>query len=161
MTSLKSLALAAVAGALASAWSCHATLAGPTLDKVKAAGVLTCGVSTGLAGFSVANPQGEYTGLDVDVCRAIAAAILGDAKKVKFVPTTGQNRFTALQSGEIDMLARNTTGTLTREADLGFNFALRRSRLHGTEEAQCKERERTQRRHYLRVAGDHDGAQSC
>ena len=123
MTSLKSLALAAVAGALASAWSCHATLAGPTLDKVKAVGVLTCGVSTGLAGFSVANPQGEYTGLDVDVCRAIAAAILGDAKKVKFVPTTGQNRFTALQSGEIDMLARNTTGTLTREADLGFNFA--------------------------------------
>ena len=123
MKSAKSCGLPIVAGVLALVLTSHMTLAGPTLDKVKAAGVLTCGVSTGLAGFSLANQQGEYTGLDVDICRAIAAAILGDGKKVKFVPTTGQNRFTALQSGEIDMLARNTTSTLTREADLGFNFA--------------------------------------
>lgn len=123
MKSAKSCGLPIVAGVLALVLTSHMTLAGPTLDKVKAAGVLTCGVSTGLAGFSLANQQGEYTGLDVDICRAVAAAILGDGKKVKFVPTTGQNRFTALQSGEIDMLARNTTSTLTREADLGFNFA--------------------------------------
>ena len=123
MTSPKSRGLSVIAGALALVWASHSAFAGPTLDKVKAAGALTCGVSTGLAGFSLADQQGEYTGLDVDVCRAVAAAVLGDGKKVKFVPTTGQNRFTALQSGEIDLLARNTTTTLTREADLGFNFA--------------------------------------
>src|SRR5215475_2027764 len=98
-------------------------LAGPTLDKIKAAGVVTCGVSTGLAGFSMADQQGNYTGLDVDTCRAIAAAVLGDAKKAKFVPLSAQQRFTALQSGEVDILTRNTTETLAREADLGFNFA--------------------------------------
>ncbi|HKF70198.1 MAG TPA: amino acid ABC transporter substrate-binding protein [Stellaceae bacterium] len=112
-----------VAGVLAFLIAGHGATAGPTLDKIKAAATLTCGVSTGLAGFSVADQQGQYTGLDAEICRAIAAAVLGDAKKVKYVPTTGQNRFTALQSGEIDMLARNTTATLTREADLGFNFA--------------------------------------
>jgi len=115
--------LSIVAGVFALLVSCQGAAAGPTLDKIKAAGALTCGVSTGLAGFSLANQQGEYAGLDVDICRAVAAAVLGDAKKVKFVPTTGQNRFTALQSGEIDMLARNTTETLAREADQGFNFA--------------------------------------
>src|SRR6478672_8869481 len=75
--------------------------AGPTLDKVKQAGTLVCGVSTGLAGFSQPDNQGNYTGLDVDVCKAIAAAVLGDASKVKYVPLTAQQRFTALQSGEI------------------------------------------------------------
>jgi len=96
--------------------------AGPTLDKVKQRGYVTCGVSTGLAGFSIADQQGRYTGLDVDTCRAIAAAVLGDASKTRFVPGTAQQRFTQLQSGETDVLTRNTTWTLTREADLGFLF---------------------------------------
>ena len=94
-----------------------------TLDDVKKAGVLKCGVSTGLAGFSSADKDGKWTGIDVDVCRAVAAAVLGDAKKVKFNPLTAKERFTALQSGEIDMLSRNTTWTLTRDASLGLNFA--------------------------------------
>ncbi len=97
--------------------------AGPTLDKVKQAGSLVCGVSTGLAGFSQPDNQGNYTGLDVDVCKAIAAALLGDAGKVKYVPLTAQQRFTALQSGEIDVLSRNTTWTLQRDTELGLNFA--------------------------------------
>ncbi len=97
--------------------------AGPTLDKVKKDGVVTCGVTTGLAGFSMADRQGKYTGIDVDTCRAIAAAVLGSADKVRFVPATAQQRFTLLQSGEIDVLTRNTTWTLTREGDLGFLFA--------------------------------------
>ena len=94
-----------------------------TLDDVKKAGVLKCGVSTGLAGFSAADKDGKWAGLDVDVCRAVAAAVLGDATKVKFNPLTAKERFTALQSGEIDMLSRNTTWTLTRDASLGLNFA--------------------------------------
>ena len=118
---MKSLNLLGVA--LAVALGATPALAGPTLDKIKAAGVVTCGVSTGLAGFSMSDQQGNYTGLDVDTCRALAAAVLGDAKKAKFVPTSAQQRFTALQSGEIDILTRNTTETLAREADLGFNFA--------------------------------------
>jgi general L-amino acid transport system substrate-binding protein len=82
-----------------------------------------CGVNNpGVAGFSQADSQGNYTGLDVDVCRAIAAAILGDGTKVKWVPTTAQQRFTALQSGEIDILSRNSTWTLTRDASLGLSF---------------------------------------
>ena len=99
------------------------TLAGPTLDKVKQNGYVTCGVNTGLAGFSMADREGHYTGLDVDTCRAVAAAVLGDANKTKFVPATAQQRFALLQSGEVDILTRNTTWTLTRESDLGFNFA--------------------------------------
>jgi general L-amino acid transport system substrate-binding protein len=97
--------------------------AGPTLDKVKKSSFLTCGVSTGLAGFSMADHEGHYVGIDVDTCRAIAAAVLGDASKTKYVPATTQQRFTMLQSGEIDVLTRNTTWTLTREGDLGFVFA--------------------------------------
>jgi general L-amino acid transport system substrate-binding protein len=97
--------------------------AGPTLDKVKSNGVVTCGVSTGLAGFSIADSQGKYTGLDVDFCRQLAAAALGDANKVKFVPLSAQQRFTALQSGEVDVLSRNTTWTLQRDTQLGLNFA--------------------------------------
>ncbi|UCH16614.1 MAG: amino acid ABC transporter substrate-binding protein [Burkholderiales bacterium] len=112
------VALAAVAGALA-AMPAHA---GKTLDAIKSRGQLTCGVNTGLAGFSAADSQGNWSGLDVDVCRAIAAAILGDGNKVKWVPLNAQQRFTALQSGEVDILSRNTTWTLTRDASLGLNF---------------------------------------
>ena len=86
------------------------------------AAILICGVTTGVAGFSLADSQGKWTGLDVDTCRAVAAAIFGDADKVKFVPTTAQQRFTALQSGEVDLLARTTTWTLTRDTALGFDF---------------------------------------
>jgi general L-amino acid transport system substrate-binding protein len=97
--------------------------AGKTLDTIKQRGQLVCGVNNpGVAGFSQADSQGNYTGLDVDVCRAIAAAILGDGTKVKWVPTTAQQRFTALQSGEIDILSRNSTWTLTRDASLGLTF---------------------------------------
>src|SRR5436190_21531715 len=96
--------------------------AGKTLDAIKARGQLVCGVNTGLAGFSQADPQGNWTGLDIDNCRAIAAAVLGDANKVKWVPLTAQQRFTALQSGEIDILSRNTTWTESRDASLGVHF---------------------------------------
>ncbi|MFP5467249.1 MAG: amino acid ABC transporter substrate-binding protein, partial [Gammaproteobacteria bacterium] len=97
--------------------------AGKDLDAIKSRGALNCGVNSGLAGFSAADSQGKWTGLDVDICRAVAAAILGDPNKVRFSPLTAQQRFTALQSGEIDMLARNTTWTLTRDASLGIVFA--------------------------------------
>jgi general L-amino acid transport system substrate-binding protein len=96
--------------------------AGKTLDAIKSRGQLVCGVNTGLAGFSQADSQGNWAGLDVDYCRAVAAAILGDANKVKWVPLTAQARFTALQSGEVDILSRNTTWTLTRDASLGLSF---------------------------------------
>src|SRR3954470_24851046 len=99
-----------------------AAYAGKDLDAVKARGSLICGVSTGVAGFAAADSQGKWTGLDVDTCRAVAAAIFGDADKVKYVPTTAQQRFTALQSGEVDLLARTTTWTLTRDTALGFDF---------------------------------------
>lgn len=94
-----------------------------TLDSVKSKGYLQCGVSTGLPGFSNADEEGNWQGLDVDLCRAVAAAVFGDASKVKFTPLTTKERFTALQSGEIDVLSRNTTWTLTRDASLGLNFA--------------------------------------
>ncbi len=97
-------------------------LAGKDLDAIKSRGVLVCGVNTGLAGFSAADSQGRWAGLDVDYCRALAAAILGDANKVRFAPLTAQQRFTALQSGEIDVLSRNTTWTLTRDVSLGMHF---------------------------------------
>jgi general L-amino acid transport system substrate-binding protein len=96
--------------------------AGKALDAIKQRGQLICGVSTGLAGFSAADSQGNWSGMDVDVCKAIAAAVLGDASKVKWVPLSAQQRFTALQSGEIDILSRNTTWTLTRDASLGLTF---------------------------------------
>ena len=96
--------------------------AGKTLDAIKARGQLVCGVNTGLAGFSAADSQGRWSGLDVDYCRALAAAILGDANKVRYTPLTAQQRLTALQSGEIDVLARNTTWTLTRDVSLGLHF---------------------------------------
>ncbi len=93
-----------------------------TLEDVKKNGVLQCGVGTGLPGFSIADEKGNWTGLDVDVCRAVAAAVLGDATKVKYTPLNAKERFTALQSGEVDVLPRNTTWTLTRDASLGLNF---------------------------------------
>jgi general L-amino acid transport system substrate-binding protein len=96
--------------------------AAPTLDTVKAHGVVRCGVSTGFPGFSLPDSQGVYRGLDVDVCRAVAAATLGDAGKVQYVPLTAVQRFTALQSGEVDVLARNATWTYTRTAQLGLTF---------------------------------------
>ncbi len=95
--------------------------AGKTLDGIKARGQVVCGVNTGLAGFGAADSNGKWTGLDVDVCRAVAAAVLGDGEKVKFVPLNAQQRFTALQSGEVDVLSRNTTFTLTRDASLGLH----------------------------------------
>jgi general L-amino acid transport system substrate-binding protein len=93
-----------------------------TLDDVKAKGFLQCGVSTGVPGFSFTDDAGNWQGFDPAVCQAVAAAIFGDPSNVKYTPTTGKTRFTALASGEIDMLARNTTWTLTRDVDLGFTF---------------------------------------
>jgi len=112
------LALAAAGFALAAALPAHA---GKTLDAVKARGQVVCGVNTGLAGFAAADSSGNWSGLDVDMCKAVAAAVLSDASKVKYVPLNAQQRFTALQSGEIDMLSRNTTFTLTRDASLGLH----------------------------------------
>ena len=94
-----------------------------TLDDVKAKGFLQCGVNTSLAGFSAPNDKGEWMGLDVDFCRAVAAAIFGDGDAVKFTALSAKDRFTALQSGEIDLLSRNTTWTINRDTALGFNFA--------------------------------------
>ena len=93
-----------------------------TLDAVKARGYVQCGVNTGLAGFSAPDSRGVWRGIDVDLCRAVAAAALGDANKVRFTPLTAQQRFTALQSGEVDILSRNTTWTLGRDSSLGLNF---------------------------------------
>ncbi len=96
--------------------------AGEILNSVKKKGFIQCGVSTGLPGFSNADDKGVWKGLDVDICRAVAAAVLGDAGKVRFTPLTSKERFTALQSGEVDILSRNTTWTLTRDTALGLNF---------------------------------------
>ncbi len=93
-----------------------------TLDDVKARGKLNCGTNTGLQGFAAPNANGEWEGFDVAVCRAVAAAVLGDKNAVQFVPTTGKTRFTALASGEIDLLSRVTTWTFSRDTDLKFDF---------------------------------------
>lgn len=111
--------LAALAAAALVTGSATAQAAG-TLDTVRARGQLVCGVNTGLAGFSLPDSQGVWRGLDVDYCRAIAAAALGDPSKVKFVPLTAANRFTALQSGEVDVLLRNSTETYLRDASIGL-----------------------------------------
>ncbi len=94
----------------------------PTLEKVKGRGQLVCGSNTGLAGFGLPDDKGDWTGLDVDYCRAIAAAVLGDPAKIKFVPLDAKNRFPALQSGEVDVLVRNTTWTSSRDAAQGMIF---------------------------------------
>ncbi len=93
-----------------------------TLDDVKARGTLKCGVNEGLAGFAAPDASGKWSGFDVAVCRALAAAVLGDQSKVEFTPLTAETRFTALGSGEVDILSRNTTWTFTRDVDLGFTF---------------------------------------
>ncbi len=116
-TKIASLVLGAVVGV-----SATAAFAGETLDAVKARGELICGVSTGVAGFAAPDNDGNWAGVDIDVCKAVAAAVLGDATKVKYVPTTSKERFTALQSGEIDMLSRVTTWTFSRDVGLGFEF---------------------------------------
>jgi len=114
--------MVSVAAAAAVLAGTAAAQAGQTFDTVKQRGKLICGVHTGLAGFSAPNDRGEWQGLDVDMCRAVAAAMFGDASKVQYVPLSAQQRLTALQSGEIDMLARNTTRTLSRETANGLNF---------------------------------------
>jgi len=111
--------LGVVAGAAA---LCATSAFAGTADDVRARGTLNCGVTTGLVGFAAPDANGEWDGFDVGVCRAVAAAVLGDASAVQFVPTTGKTRFTALASGEIDMLARNTTWTFSRDVDLKFEF---------------------------------------
>ena len=93
-----------------------------TLDAVKSKGFVQCGVNTGVAGFSAPDSKGAWRGIDVDLCRAVAAAVFGDANKVRYTPLTAQQRFTALQSGEVDILSRNTTWTITRDTSLGLNF---------------------------------------
>lgn len=95
---------------------------GPTVAKIKERGEVICGVHQGRYGFAIADSKGKWKGLDVDFCRAVAAAVLGDSEKVKYMPTSSVQRFPALQSGEIDMLSRTTTVTLTRDASLGLNF---------------------------------------
>ena len=110
---LGTLSAAALAAGLAGA---------ATLDDVKARGELICGVNTGLTGFGAPDANGNYQGFDVAICKAVAAAVLGDASKVKYVPTTGETRFTALASGEVDLLVRNSTWTFSRDNDLKFDF---------------------------------------
>ncbi|MBR9764946.1 MAG: amino acid ABC transporter substrate-binding protein [Rhodobacteraceae bacterium] len=109
-------------GALTVAGLAAGVAGAATVDDVKARGKLNCGVTTGLVGFAAPDANGEWTGFDVGVCRAVAAAVLGDPTAVEFVPTTGKTRFTALASGEIDLLARNTTWTFSRDVDLKFTF---------------------------------------
>lgn len=111
-----------ILGAMTVAAFSAGAAAAATLDDVKARGKLNCGVTTGLVGFAAPDANGVWEGFDVAVCRAVAAAVFGDATAVEFVPTTGKTRFTALASGEVDMLARNTTWTFSRDTDLKFDF---------------------------------------
>ncbi|MFM1816030.1 MAG: hypothetical protein RLZ98_2725 [Pseudomonadota bacterium] len=113
----------AVTAAMAQVGGTTAAVAGQTFDAIKKRGELICGVNTGLGGFSNTDSKGRWIGLDVDVCRAVSAAIFGSGEKVKFVPLNASQRFTALQTGEIDVLSRNTTWTLTRDSEQGLNFA--------------------------------------
>jgi general L-amino acid transport system substrate-binding protein len=115
--------LLAAAGAAVIVLASGGAEAGPTLDAVKARGHLECGVHLGLPGFSYADDKGVWSGLDVDLCRALAAAIFGDANKVKYTPTSTQQRFAILSSGQVDLLSRNTTITFSRDASLGIDFA--------------------------------------
>jgi general L-amino acid transport system substrate-binding protein len=110
--------VSALIGILTSVGGAEAT----TLETVRARGVLNCGVNTGLAGFSAPGDKGEWTGIDADFCRAVAAAVFKDPSKVKFVPLNAKERFTALQSGEVDLLSRNTTWTMSRDTSLGLTF---------------------------------------
>ncbi len=121
MKSFFAVAMAGVA-ALFAASAAKAQTPANTLNQVKARGILQCGVGTGLAGFALPDAQGNWTGLDADFCRGLAAAIFDDPKKVKFIPLSSKDRFTALQSGEVDLLARNSTWTMSRDTSLGLNF---------------------------------------
>jgi general L-amino acid transport system substrate-binding protein len=114
--------LAAAALLTAGTLAAMPAMAGKTIDAIKARGQMICGVNPSLPGFSAADSQGVWSGLDVDVCKAIAASLLGDAGKVKWTPLNASQRFAVLQSGEIDILSRNTTWTLTRDASLGLHF---------------------------------------
>ena len=115
--------IAAAAAAVAATFGGSA-MAGTTLDGVKSRGVLACGVNVGVAGFSLPDSQGVWRGMDADLCRAVAAAVLGDPTKVRFVPLTAVQRFTALQSGEIDVLIRQTTLSMTRDTNLGLRLTI-------------------------------------
>src|SRR4249920_3087273 len=118
---MRKYSLAAAAG-VAAILASGSAMAGKDLDTIKARGALICGIGQGTAGFMLQDSQGKWVGLDVDVCRAVSAAIFGDAEKVKYVPLSSQQRFTALQSGEVDVLSNNTTITLTRDTALGLDF---------------------------------------
>jgi general L-amino acid transport system substrate-binding protein len=120
---MKTFLTAAIAGlGLAAAATVASAQAPSTLAQIKQRGTLNCGSNTGLAGFGVPDAQGNWVGLDVDYCRAVAAAIFNDPTKVKFIPLSAKDRFTALQSGEVDLLVRNSTWTMTRDASLGIVF---------------------------------------
>src|ERR1700733_12196437 len=118
----RSIGFAAVAALVATLAAAAPATAGATLDKEKAAGGVSCGVPTGIPGYAQPDDKGVYAGFDVDICKALSAAIFGDPGKVKFVPLTAQQRFTALQSSEVDILSNNTTWTMQRDTDLGLNF---------------------------------------
>lgn len=109
-------------GTVAAAGLCAGFASAGTLDDVKARGVLNCGTNVGLTGFAAPDANGNYQGFDVALCKAVAAAVLGDPSKIKYVPTTGETRFTALASGEVDVLVRNSTWTFSRDTDLKFDF---------------------------------------
>jgi general L-amino acid transport system substrate-binding protein len=115
-------AIATLAVALAASVAASAASAQATLNSIKQKGFLACGSNPGLAGFGVPDAQGNWTGLDVDYCRAIAAAVFNDPTKVRFIPLSAKDRFTALQSGEIDILVRNSTWTMSRDTQLGLDF---------------------------------------
>jgi general L-amino acid transport system substrate-binding protein len=118
---MKKTLLSAAIGAAVLGFAASAASAA-TLDDVKAKGFVQCGVNTGLAGFAAPDASGNWSGFDVDFCRAVSAAVFGDPNKVKFTPLSAANRFPALQSGEVDVLARNTTWTINRDTALGLNF---------------------------------------
>ena len=114
--------IVAMAAGLAAITASGTAMAGKDLDAIRARGAINCGVGIGTAGFMLADSQGKWKGLSVDVCRAVAAALFGDAEKVRYVPLTSQQRFTAVQSGEVDMVMGNATYTLTRDTALGLDF---------------------------------------
>lgn len=120
MRKVTAIAATAVLSALA---ALNAAQAGQLFDSVKSRGTVVCGVNTGLVGFSLPDSGGAWKGLDVDLCKGIAAGMFGDATKTRYVPMTAQSRFTALQSGEIDVLVRNSTITISRDTALGLNYA--------------------------------------
>jgi general L-amino acid transport system substrate-binding protein len=116
--------LAALAAAALTLFSAAPADAGAVLDGIRRNGHVRCGVSTGVAGMSQPDSQGVWRGFDADICRAMAAAVFGDAEKVRFIPTTAQNRFTALQSGEVDLLTRTTAFTLARDSQMGMTLTV-------------------------------------